>query len=77
LGKALIKINSIALANIVAGKKVVTELIQHDVNSNIIVSMVSEYLEDVNKINNLKNELKQLKNRLGNLGASEKLPFSF
>ncbi len=72
LGKALIKINSIALANIVAGKKVVTELIQHDVNSNIIVSMVSEYLEDVNKINNLKNELKQLKNRLGNLGASEK-----
>ncbi len=72
IGKALIKIDSIALANIVAGKKVVKELIQNDVNAYTISKTVADYLGNEEKQNNLKDELKQLKNKLGSLGSSEK-----
>lgn len=72
IGKALIKIDSIALANIVAGKKVVKELIQNEVNAATIINTVNEYLISDEKQNRIKEELKQLKNKLGSLGASER-----
>jgi len=72
LGKALIKIDSIALANIVAGKKIVKELIQNDVNVNNLTEAVSKYLDDIKLQEEIKKELKVLRNKLGSTGASKK-----
>ncbi len=72
LGKALIKIKNIALANIVAGKTIVKELIQDDINSTNIIKVISEYLEDNNKLSELKNELMIVRDKLAANGASKK-----
>lgn len=72
LGKALIKINNIALANIIAGKTIVKELIQDDINRNNIIKVISEYLQDDDKLSAIKNELMIVREKLASNGASKK-----
>ena len=64
IGKALIKIKNIALANIVAEDEIVTELIQNDVNPNRIYNECKSLLEDETLYNELKNKLLKIKNKL-------------
>ena len=70
LGKRLVKIDFIAMPNIIAGKSVVREFIQSEVDSNLIASFIQTLLNDNSKIENLKSELEIIKNKLGNSGAS-------
>ncbi len=64
IGKSLIKINNIALANIVAGKTVVKELIQKDVNANTVYEESKKILNDNNIYSKIKSELGLIKDRL-------------
>ena len=72
IGKALIKISNIALANIVAEKTVVTELIQNEVNSENIYSICKEFVINKQKYESLKMELGKIKSKLKTEGNPSK-----
>lgn len=73
IGKLLIRIKNIGLTNIVAGKQVVPELIQHDVNCGRIFEEVSKYLKDKKYYETVINELKSVSEKLGKPGASRRV----
>ncbi|HED07279.1 MAG TPA: lipid-A-disaccharide synthase [Ignavibacteria bacterium] len=72
IGKSLVKIKDIGMANILSGKKVVPELIQQKVKSKFIIEEVSKLLSDNTLYINTKNELKKIKESLGSEDASKK-----
>ncbi len=72
IGKKLVKINNIALANIVAGKTIVEELIQDDVNPNTIYEKSMKIINDEKKYNSLKKNLTVIKNKLKTEGNPSK-----
>ncbi|HHI87467.1 MAG TPA: lipid-A-disaccharide synthase [Candidatus Cloacimonetes bacterium] len=73
IARAFIKINMIALANIVIGEKVVPELIQHDASAENITKDVRLLLEDDNYYQKIKSELRIIKEKLGKFNTSEKV----
>ena len=72
IGKKLVKINNIALANIVAGKTIVEELIQDDVNPDTIYERSMKIINDEKKYNSLKKNLTVIKNKLKTEGNPSK-----
>ena len=72
LGKMVVKINNIAMANIILGETVVEELIQSDLNEMNIYSKCASYLIDEKKYTSVKQKLLQIKEKLGGVGASKK-----
>jgi lipid-A-disaccharide synthase len=73
IARAFIKINMIALANIVIGEKVVPELIQHDASAENITKDVRLFLEDDNYYQKTRNKLRIIKKKLGKFNTSEKV----
>jgi len=71
IGKSLVKITNIGMANIILEEQVVPELIQHDVNSNKIYSEVKNILSDENKLNEMKNKLGGIREKLGDKNAPQ------
>lgn len=72
IGKALIKVRNIAMINIIAGKEIVPELIQNDLNIDNIYEKSREILSDNQKLNTIKNELAIAAKKLGDTGASKR-----
>lgn len=68
IAKAVIKIPTIGLVNVVAGKKIVPELIQNECTANAIASAIESVLKDQTIIE----ELKKVKTALGPAGASHR-----
>ena len=73
IARAFIKINMIALANIVIGNKVLPELIQHAASAENITKEVRLFLEDDNYYQKTRNELCMIKEKLGKFNTSEKV----
>jgi lipid-A-disaccharide synthase len=72
IGKALIKIKNIALANIVAGETIYAELIQDDVNEENIFLNCDQVLGSETVYSSIKNKLKIIREKLSEEGASKK-----
>jgi lipid-A-disaccharide synthase len=72
IGSNLIKIDKIAMANIILGEKVVPEVIQSEVNEKTIFEQCNKILSDKNKYDQIRLKLGEIKNLLGEVGASEK-----
>ncbi len=72
IGKALIKIDNIALANIVAGETIYDELIQDDVNEENIFLKSDKILGSETVYNSIKYKLKIIREKLTEEGASKK-----
>ncbi len=72
IGKSLIKIDSISMANIVMAEKVIPELIQKDLNQEKIYSVSRNILSNPEKYNGIKSKLNKIKEKLGASGASRK-----
>jgi lipid-A-disaccharide synthase len=72
IGKNLVKLKSIGLVNIIAGEKIVPELIQKDLNAEMIYSEVRKYFTDLSYAEDVRHKLKRLKSLLGERGASLK-----
>lgn len=70
LGRLLIRIPWIGLANIVAEKKIVPELIQDDTTAEKIACEACSILNDPERMQAMKNELSATKKSLGEKGAS-------
>lgn len=73
IGKILIHIPYIGLANIVAGKEVVPELIQGDVTPERIAAETASILRDRKRMEAMQAELCYVKEALGEKGASQKV----
>lgn len=69
IGKRLVKIEHIGLANIVAGKTVVPELLQDELNTKSIVREISGILEPA-RYERIKEDLNALSRKLGDRKAS-------
>jgi lipid-A-disaccharide synthase len=73
IGRILIRIKNIGLVNILAGKTIVPELIQHRANPNTIAKEVRKMLTDESYVSTIKTELKIIYEKLGNPGAAKRV----
>jgi len=73
LGRALIQVENISLVNLIAGCKIVPELIQKDVSARNIAELVTEILSDEKQMEAMRDELGKVRNILGGPGASAKV----
>ena len=72
VGTKVINVTHIGLANLIAGKTIVPELIQDDANPERIAAEVIGILADESRMQRIKEELNQIREKLGSPGASEK-----
>ncbi len=73
LGRALIQVDYIGLANLIAGREIVPELIQHEVTPEKIAGTVLHLLDDPKKLARCKDALLKLRHELGGPGASDRV----
>jgi lipid-A-disaccharide synthase len=73
IGRMLVSVKRIGLVNIVAGKKIVPELIQHEANAEAIAFTVSQFLEQPLLAAGVKNELSKVRGKLGTPGAAKRV----
>lgn len=72
IGKRLVRIPAISLANIVAGERIVKELIQDAANAHELRLEMQRLLYDQTARTELQKRLKTIKEKLGTSGASER-----
>jgi len=72
IGKNLVRLNNIGMANIILEEKVVPELIQNEVNAENIFEKSKEILKNKERYNLIKKKLSAIKNKLGSVGASKR-----
>lgn len=66
-------VRNVGLANLVMGKNIVPELIQHDATPEKIAKKVLEIIKNRNKLKKYKKNLSNVRKKLGNAGASERV----
>jgi lipid-A-disaccharide synthase len=69
LGRSLVRLENVALPNLVAGRRVVPELIQSDCRPERIAHEVLSYLEDPERARETREALLGVRRRLGGPGA--------
>ena len=72
LGKLLIRVPSIGLVNLVAGKKIVPELIQYRANPKEIATLAEKILENSQRQKVMREELLKVRQKLGEVGSSKR-----
>lgn len=70
LGRLLIRVKHVGLANLIAGTEVATELLQHQVTGPNIAQTVLSMLSDSRELADRRNRLLAVRARLGGSGAS-------
>ena len=70
LGKPFVRVDMYAMANLVAGKRIVPELIQHDFTSARVADECVRLLTDEHLRRRTQDELRRVRERLGGAGAS-------
>jgi lipid-A-disaccharide synthase len=73
IGKRLVRVDNIGLCNIVAGERVVQELIQNDARPEKIADELTRIITDPEYSGNMKSKYKKMKGLLGGGGCSEKV----
>lgn len=72
LGKLLIGVDNIALVNIIAGRRIVPELIQHEVTSEAMAEEICRMLGDKARMKRIRQKLQAIKDKLGTPGAADR-----
>jgi lipid-A-disaccharide synthase len=70
LGKPFVKVDTYAMANLVAGRRVVPELIQHDFTPGRVAAETVAFLTDSRRYDETRQALREVRARLGAPGAS-------
>jgi lipid-A-disaccharide synthase len=73
IGRMLVDIPHIGLVNIVAGKQIVPELIQHHLTAENVVRAAARILLDAEYERKMRSELRVIRQRLGEPGASARV----
>jgi lipid-A-disaccharide synthase len=69
LGKFLVKIPNIGLPNIIAGRRIVPELLQDQVNADNIAGEAVEFINNAEKRSQVLKDLAEVREKLGQTGA--------
>ena len=72
IAKWMIKVKFISLVNLIMDREVVKELIQGDLNEDNLVKELDQLLHNGKRQRRLLEDYEELKDKLGNVGASEK-----
>lgn len=72
IARLLVKVPHIGMANIIAGKKVVPELIQEQASGKRIAAEAARLITDTRYYGDMRTELELIKKKLGEPGASER-----
>jgi len=72
LGRPFVRVNTFAMANLVAGQEVVPELMQDDFTPEAVADHAVAILEDPRRAAAMRDGLKMVKARLGTPGASRR-----
>ncbi len=72
LGKMMVKIDHFSLPNLIAGYIAIPELLQDEVTPERIAGELTALLTVPEKMHNMKNDLRSIKDKLGEAGASKK-----
>lgn len=72
LGRSLVGLSYVSLINIVAGKKVVEEFLQHQATPVAVGNALAELIQDASYRATLTQELTRVKEKLGESGASQR-----
>ena len=70
IGKPFVRVDTYAMANLVAGKRIVPELIQNDFTSERVADECVRLLTDEELRQRTRGELRRVRERLGGAGAS-------
>lgn len=73
IGRVLVTVKNIGLVNIVAGKKVVPEFIQHRVSARRVVREALSLLDDEARLETMRTELRRVRELLGTTGAAARV----
>lgn len=71
--RRLIRIPDIALVNVVAGRRVVPEYVQHEATPAALASALHELLDDETRRERMRADLAEVRDRMGEGGASERV----
>lgn len=72
IGKRLVKIDFISLVNLIAGREVVKEMIQHDFNATTVLEEVDRILNDADYCGNMMANYQEIKEKIGFEPASKR-----
>ena len=72
IGRALVRLDDVALPNLVAGRRVVPELIQGECNGPAIERELAAFLDDPDRAARVRRELGEVRRRLGQPGVFER-----
>jgi lipid-A-disaccharide synthase len=72
LGRPFVQVDTFAMANLVAGRKIVPELIQDDFTAEAVASKAVTLLVDADAAARMRADLREVKGRLGTPGASRR-----
>lgn len=72
IGKRLVNIDFISLVNLIAGREVVKELIQHDFNAKAILEELDPILNDPNHCGRMMADYQEIKEKIGFEPASKR-----
>ncbi len=70
VGRAMVRVKNIGLVNIVAGRLIVPEFIQHQATAKNLLRSALEFLRDSDRVSEMKSELSKIRGMLGVHGAS-------
>ncbi len=73
IGRLLVRIRNIGLVNIVAGKTVVPEFLQHRVKAAALAREALLLLRDSRRMKSMRDELSLIRKKLGSRGASKQV----
>ncbi len=73
IGRVLVQVRNIGLVNIVAGKTIVPEFIQHRVAARPLVREALALLSDEERMNTMRTELRRVRDLLGTPGAASRV----
>jgi lipid-A-disaccharide synthase len=69
-GRLLVDVPAIGMVNLVAGRRVVPELLQWDVTPERVARITLELLQSPEALGSIRQELQQIRGRLGEEGTS-------
>ena len=72
LARALVRVEHAALPNLVAGRRIVPELIQHELRPEAVAGHLLGYLESPDRASAVRNDLEEVRRRLGEPGAFDR-----
>ncbi len=72
VGRAVVTVDWLAMPNVIAGREIVPEFIQHNATPSAVAEAVGELLGDAERYGRMQRDLREVVASLGGPGAAER-----